>query len=662
MGTPRTRPASASTLVPLTTPVTALSRVGPAVAAKLERLGIRTVRDLILHWPRAWQDLTQPTPTALLRRNSLGVVRGTLHAITIEPRRGKRKLRVTATLRDGAGDELPVVWFNQAYLANSLREGQEVLLVGTVTWDWQARRPTLSSPRLEDEARVVPMYPETEGLTSKFLRGLIAPLLPPLSLPDPIGAQNDIDLVSAARTLHAPESMTQVSFARRRLALDELCALQYRVLERRRELEHLPASPIPPAVPKLQSIVKGLPFTLSNGQRRAAWDIVQDLARPYPMSRLLLGDVGSGKTVVAALAAVPVLEAGYHVAWMAPTQVLATQLADRLTTMLTPHGYAVSLVLGGTTPEPPSSPTLFVGTHALTTQTFGQLGLVIIDEQHRFGVRQRGALVRGTAQLPHVLTMSATPIPRSLALTLYGDLDLVMLHGVVAHRAGVTTVQSTDRQQALDVLRTQLATGRQGFVVVPRIERTEHGLPALDDVRAAYAEALPGIRIASYHGAQRADEQTATITRFMSGEIDLLIATTIVEVGIDVPNATVMVVEEAERYGLAQLHQLRGRVGRGAHAGHCFLISASTDAVARNRLSALAKHDDGLALAELDLVQRGPGELLGLRQAGFPPLRLASLTDVAMLERARSIVTPWLSQPPDDLVGWLALYGGTGTE
>ncbi|MGI6103631.1 MAG: DEAD/DEAH box helicase, partial [Patescibacteria group bacterium] len=498
-----------------------------------------------------------------------------------------------------------------------------------------------------------------EGITSRFLRTLIRPLLPSLELDDPVeGAP--IRLVDAVREMHVPTSLDRLRVARERLTLDELRALHFRLHERRAS-ERGTAPSILLRDERLRGLVRSLQFELTAGQRRAAWQLIQQLKSVTPMRQLLQGDVGSGKTVVALIAAYAALDAGYHVAWMAPTQLLARQLTDRLAQMLDPVGGVVRLVTAGQSAVQPAGPTLFVGTQALLrhVRSGTQFGLVVVDEQHRFGVRDRDELIqpqRGVA--PHVLTMSATPIPRSLALTLFGELGCTTLTERPIMQQPVRTKLGNERTrpQVAEVLRRAVVQGRQAFIVVPRIERSEDGQLSLDEVLRAYQQLLPGVRFAPYHGQQSDEEQARVMDGYLSGQVDALVATTIVEVGIDIPNAAVMVIEEADRFGLAQLHQLRGRVGRGEHPGVCIVLTRSTESQATERLRAFTSSNDGFALAELDLKLRGPGELLGSEQSGMPRLKLASLLDPELGRQAQETVIQWQQAPPATLAGFLELY------
>ncbi len=686
--------------------VTTLPRVGPGVAAKLAHLGITTIRDLVFYWPRTWLDMSAITPIKSVPADQFALIRGRLHGIALEQRLGKRSVRVSATITDQAGDELAVLWFNQAYLAHTLVEGKEYLLAGTVRWDWHRKRWYLASPTREHQLGVVAIYPETEGLTSRYLRGLIAPLLPQLDLPDPLlpasstfeetaptadtskeipaGKMSStvLSLTNAVRTIHQPTTIAAALTAKARLAYDEHLLLQLGLAEQRQTTWQLAAPVIEPSIEAVRRLVASLPFTLTDAQRRAAWDLMQPLRANHQTQQLLQGDVGSGKTVVALLVALSVLEAGYHVTWLVPTQLLARQLHDRITAMLSKTKRRSILVMQGEAAAIPSQPTLFVGTHALlsrgpnragsTSKVLSDssevrearpIGLVVIDEQQRFGVAQREAAGNSQQALqPHVLTMTATPIPRSLALALLDEQSLVTLRGKPIHQRPVITRRVSSRSEVFDHLAAATQRGEQAFVVVPRISGVTDQLfdQSIDQVAAAYQRALPGAEIGVLHGQQETDEQALVLSRFANGEVAVVVATTVVEVGVDVPSATVMIIEQAEHFGLAQLHQLRGRVGRGTAQGSCYLVSDVGDEQATARLDALLETNDGFVLAQKDLELRGPGELLGTLQSGLPQLKLASLDDTLAVQQARRQVAQWLADPPSQLEAWRRLYGENG--
>lgn len=657
-----------ATTIDISTPVTALPGVGERVREKLRRLGVETVAQLIRHWPRRWDDFRQLTPFTRLVRDATVVVRGTLHDISLERRRGKRLVQVRAVLRDETGNELPVVWYNQAYLVRTLQENRPYVLAGPLRWDWHRKCLVLTSPRRDIVQGLHAVYPETDGLTSRQLRSFIEPVLPKLALPDPLASSSGdyLPLIDAVRMLHRPATPDETVRGRARIAFDEHLQLQLALERRRRYRAQQRAVAIAPSVGALQHFVRSLPYVPTGAQRAAAWRIIQALDAASPTRHLLQGDVGTGKTLVAALVAVSVLEAGHNVIWLAPTQVLARQLADRLGVLLAPNGHRVQVRIQGIELQHAEEPMLFVGTHALLgNQAKLRPGLVVIDEQQRFGVTQRESLTTPVqGMIPHALAMTATPIPRSLSLAILGDDELVTLTERPEHQQPSTTVRLTDRTGAFPALRAVVTERQQAFVVVPRIDGVAETLFAstIEEVSAAYRRAIPAARIGVLHGRLDSTEQEATLNAFLCHELDILVATTMVEVGVDVPNATVMVIEEAAQFGLAQLHQLRGRVGRGKIAGQCFVIESRSDEGIDQRLDAFVRSQDGFELARLDLQFRGPGELLGTIQAGLPELSVASLDDTLAIERARSVAKEWLDTPPAELKPWLEFYGNTESE
>ena len=655
---------SSSALIYLGTPVTALPRVGPAVAERLARLEIQTVYDLLTHWPRTWLDLTNPTPIAQLKQDQLVVLEGQLSDLRFDHAIGKRRAKVAGTITDADGDTLPVVWHNQAFLRRVLQNGQRWLFVGQVKWNWQEKCIQLSNPQRATQRAVLPIYPETAGISSAFIRSLIAPIVDVVAYPNALDSTKlsttVMSFAGALRTMHLPETVSQIEPAKQRLALDESAHLQYQLLQQRSVANRVEAPAITPSIAVLQRVVAQLPFTLTPEQRRISWDIIQQLNTSEPLRHVLQGDVGTGKTIVGLLVAVSALEAGHDVYWMAPTQLLARQLRSRLTALIHDLPYGCALVTSTQKPQVTTAPTLYVGTQALLgfVQTNDAPALVIVDEQHRFGVAQQQHLLQ---QGSHLLTMTATPIPRALLLALYGNHHLSQLRFRPSTHAATTTIalRMGSRGTAVDQLRVAVARNEQGFIVVPRIEAGEDqrgAHPSLEHVKRLYQVALPKARIVAYHGQLSGDEQQTIMNRFLDGSIDVLVATSIVEVGLDVPNATVMVIEQADWFGLAQLHQLRGRVGRGTKPATCLLLYDDLGAGLPERLGAFCRSSDGFALAELDLKLRGPGDLLGELQSGWNRLRLADPTDTVLATRARIVAQAIEQQQPASLQAWLALY------
>ena len=628
--------------------VDVLPGVGPAVKKKLERLGLRTVGDLLNHGPFRYEEPVPERRIAELRGDEEVAISG--EVLSVSKRRRGRLQMLTARVSDGSAT-VSATWFNQPWLEQQLRPGTTVRLRGRQgRYGFDVRGFDIGDG--EATADFAPVYPASEEITAKKLRELVGAALP-RAVTDPLPAQlKEHDRLpqraDALWALHRPRSLAEAEEGRRRLAFDELLLLQIGIARRRRERE----SEIAPALAAPGALVARyrdvLPFRLTEDQELAIADIDADLRRAMPMQRLLQGDVGSGKTVVALYALLRAVEAGRQGALMAPTETLAEQHFLTLEEPCRALGVTCALLTSSSPKRErdlaPSADVL-VGTHALIQEgvELRDLAVAVVDEQHRFGVEQRKALTEGRS--PHVLHMTATPIPRTLALTVYGDLAVSEIAKPPADRKAVKTAWVTDERSAAAYsrLRKHLDAGRQAYVVCPLIEESE-----TSQARAAEAEAerlrraeLRGYRVGLLHGRLRPVERRELMTRFKAGELDVLVATTVIEVGVDVPNATIMIVQEADRFGLAQLHQLRGRVGRGAEQSYCLLISRAredlTDSAAA-RLEALVRTTDGFELAEVDLDIRGGGQLLGTRQSGLTDLRFAHLRkDRTLLERARAV-------------------------
>jgi len=648
----------------LSTPIENFARVGPKFLTRLKKLGIKTAKDLLWHFPARYEDYSNLLSISDI--NNAGQVisiAGQVTAIDVVRSWKRRMAIVNAVIKDQSGT-IRAVWFNQPYIADSLREGTLVSLSGKTSIDKNGIY--LSSPSYEKidnqetnlthTGRLVPIYPETEGLTSKYLRFLLKPLLAQISarggsaldgkaLPDPLPSEllqklNFPKLAPALQAIHFPENLEQAERARQRFAFEEILLFQIRALRDHRQMQTLKAPQISFDKELIAGFVKTLPFELTNDQRIAAYEILRDLERPFPMNRLLNGDVGSGKTVVAAIAAYVAYLNGFDTLLAAPTEILAFQHHQTLTEILSSWAVKIGIWTG----SKKSAGNITCGTHALLS-TFKQqrpIGLVIVDEQHRFGVAQRAKLfLRHNLRLtPHLLTMTATPIPRTLAFTFYGDLDLSILDEMPQGRQKIATfvVPNLKRNDAYKFIEKQVFEGRQAFIITSFIEPSE----TMITVKAAKVEFgklkdkfSKNISLGLLHGRLKSKEKEEIISKFRKNKIHILVTTPVVEVGIDIPNATVMMIESAERFGLAQLHQLRGRVGRGKHKSYCLLFTDSRSPGSYKRLKSMEKIYVGAELAEIDLKMRGPGEIFGLKQSGFINLKIANLSDHQMIARAQ---------------------------
>ena len=638
----------------LKAPVTVLSGVGPATARNLARLELRTLRDLLFYFPRRYDDYSLLKPINRLNYGEEVTVIGTIHSVTMRKLmvRGNDAQIVEAVLGDGTG-LLRLNWFNQPWVVRRLHSGAHIVLSGKV--DQYLGRAVMNNPEWEpieqqqlSTNRIVPVYPLTAQITQRWLRRtmhtVVTNLAPRLQDPLPEAVRQSaglMDLTTAILQVHFPETWEMLKNAQQRISFDEILLLQLGVLRQKRVWQERSARIFMVADEWLDQQLARLPFPLTGAQQRSYSDIRQDLQSGTPMNRLLQGDVGSGKTVVAALSISSIVSRGAQAALMAPTSILAEQHYQSLLMLLAgTAGTANSedqefvlkeqeiALLIGATPEAEKqsiregltngSIRLVIGTHALLEDPvqFADLQLVIVDEQHRFGVEQRASL-RAKGDNPHLLVMTATPIPRSLALTVYGDLDLSIIDEMPPGRQPVSTyvLLPRERERAYRLIRTQVQEGRQAFIIYPLVEESEksEARAAVEEHQRLQKEYFPELQLGLLHGRLRPEEKDQVMTRFRDGEYNILVSTSVVEVGVDVPNSTVMVIEGANRFGLAQLHQFRGRVGRGAERSFCILIPDSEDKAENERLQVMTETNDGFVLAEKDLEQRGPGLFLGTR-------------------------------------------------
>ena len=660
-------PAELHTTLTPDTPVRYLKGVGPKTAERFEKLGILTLSDLLCHYPRRYLDFSKPYSIAEAPADTECVVKAEVFAKPggrILPG-GRRMERITA------GDDvssLEITWFNNPYAAQKLELGQEYYFQGIVTGGMLRRQMVNPQVRTDAQVKSSPfeaVYPQTEGLTSSAIAKCVRQLLPHAELlPDPLPPEmlkkyRLLSKADAVRAIHCPSTEEEAFAARRRLIYEELLVLQLGIGRMKNHGAASTGAPMKKA--DASPFWESLPFSPTGAQRRAVEEILTDMSGETSMNRLLQGDVGSGKTLVAAAAIWACIRAGYQAALLAPTEILASQHAENLNRLLSPFGMRVALLTGGMKAAArrttlaairDDEADLIVGTHAILSEgvEFARLGLAVVDEQHRFGVRQRGLLAEKAAN-PHLLVMSATPIPRTLGLLMYGDLDISILDELPPGRKPVKTRCITGKKRAdlYGFLDREIDSGRQVYIVCPAIEDAGgSGLNAVksyyEDIAKAY---LPDRRVGLMHGKLKPKEKAEVMDDFKSGRLDALVSTTVIEVGVDVPNATVMVIENAERYGLSALHQLRGRVGRGAAESWCFLVSDNASESVQKRLKFLCSTSDGFAVAQYDLETRGPGDFFGSRQHGLPTLQIADLmNDTRTLHAAQSEAVALLAEDP----------------
>lgn len=707
----------------LATPVEELKGIGPYYLKRLAKLGIKTVRDLLWHFPVRYEDYSNLKKISEITTEDTCSVLGKVEKIHTRKAFRKRLFITEAVLYDKTGT-IKVVWFGQPYLKKNIPEGAVLIVSGKVQKRanqlffnnpayeviYRAAPASVSAEevdfsQLKHTAGLIPIYPETKGLTSRGIRFLIKPVIDkarklPEFLPEPVLQQVGLMTYSeAVKQVHFPDSLTLAEQAKKRFIFEEIFLTQLLLLERRQKNALLKAPVIPIDIDFVKEILSKLSFELTPSQKKALWQIIKDLARGYPMNRLLNGDVGSGKTVVALIALACTVKAGFQGAFMVPTEILAYQHLKTAGKLLRDFGIDIYLLIskearivsGGLEGEVKKTilkktleegkPALVIGTQALIQKdiNFLNLGLVVVDEQHRFGVKQRQQLLvnqqlkaknsektESSVLIPHLLTMTATPIPRSLALGLWGDLDLSFITELPKNRKRVITkiISPSQRASMYQFIRERVKAGEQAFIICPRIEKPENqelseesylkldAKAVKEEYERLRQEVFPDLKLGLLHGRLKSAEKELVMSKFSQGEIEILVSTSVIEVGIDVPNATVIVIEGADYFGLAQLHQFRGRVGRGEKQSYCFLLTESNSKTARQRLSAFSKIFDGFKLAEEDLKLRGPGQFFGVRQSGIPDLATNALRDFSLVmlarEQAKAIFdrSPYLEKFP----------------
>ncbi len=684
----------------LSAPLTVIQGIGPKHADTLARLGLKSLEDLLYYFPRRYDDYSQLKPISRLFYREDVTVIGSVKSVSTRPIRGGKFNLTEAVISDGSGD-LRMTWFNQAWIANRLRQGMQIVVSGTV--DQYLGRLMLNNPEWEpmdqeqlNTNRIVPVYSLTASVTQRWLRRIMYQTVSYWSskvedfVPPKIRQTNNLpDLSTSLQEVHFPSSQEDLVASRKRLAFDEIFLMQLGVLRQKQAWQGITGKIFKVEDEWVDRQISNLPYELTNAQKSVLLEFRKDLASGIPMNRLLQGDVGSGKTIVAALAAAIIAKTGSQAAFMAPTSILAEQhfrnlsklLADPEDTTALLKAEEVCLLVGDTKAserklilEKLSNGTikLVVGTHALLEEPviFKDLQFVVVDEQHRFGVEQR-AQMRSKGTNPHLLVMTATPIPRSLALTVYGDLDLSVMDEFPVGRQNIDTYifYPRERESVYDRIRGQLDLGHQVFIIYPLVEQgdKDEAMAAVEEHTRLSKEVFRKYRLGLIHGRLKPDEKDQVMKSFRDKEIDILVSTSVVEVGVDIPNASMILIEGANRFGLSQLHQFRGRVGRGSAKSYCMLIPESEGDADNQRLQAMVETNDGFILAEKDLEQRGPGDFLGTRQSGFADLRMASLTDVRLIEKARKAAQslfeedPDLSQPDNQyLVNTMNHFWGTG--
>jgi len=638
--------------------------VGPETAKKLSKLGVETIYDLLTNWPRKYDDYSNIQP---ISRVSGGAITIKARVESVKTRRVRRGMHITeATLRDDTG-ALKAIWFNQPYRKDYFKSGKEYFFSGN--YEFSYNRYSLMNPAVEqakeftkNTARIVPIYRETKGLKSHEIRSYIsecAPLFSELSENLPLSVVSETKLITFAKAawyMHWPENAQQLEEAKERIGFEEVFSYILAGQLNKREVEQETALHIQFDEKKAKEYVKLLPFELTPAQKKAAWEVLQDIDKSQPMNRLLEGDVGAGKTVVAAFGAVMAAHNCVQSAFMAPTEILARQHAETLANLLENTDVSVGLLTSAIKKKQKDElkkhiaqgkVDIVVGTHALLQEDvdFHKLGYIVIDEQHRFGVGQRQKLIDKGVAIPHILSMTATPIPRSLALTVYGELDISIIGQKPSNRLPIQTDiwSPNSRAQLYDEIDREITKGRQVFVVCPLIDESDKtGTKSVnEELKILSTGPFKHRRIGLLHGKLKDEEKAAVMEDFVQKKLDILVSTTVIEVGIDVPNATVMLIESADQFGLAQLHQLRGRVGRSEHQSYCYLMMSTSEKPTK-RLRAMEQTNNGFKLAEMDLELRGPGALYGTAQHGKLDLKIANITDSVLIKKAKKSAEDFL--------------------
>jgi ATP-dependent DNA helicase RecG len=671
-----------------------IPRIGLRYAPILKKLNLETVEDFLLHFPFRYEDYSERVLIEDLEAGNSATIMGEVTQSKVV-RTWKKKMMITECFVSDETGSVRAVWFNQPYISDSLTVGKGVRLSGKVSqdvkglffsnpaWELSSRTPT-------NTGRLVPIYPETEGLTSKWIRWQMQNLIKYAeALVDPI-PENILQglhlpsLKEAVKFIHFPKTLGEFELAQKRFAFAQMFLIQLATQRVKISWDQQSAVSIAFNETLTKYFVESLPFTLTNAQRKAAFQILKDLEKPFPMNRLLNGDVGSGKTIVAAMASLSAINAGFQVSIMAPTEVLARQHYESITKLFSQQKISIALLtnsyqltnsIANSDEKFSKNKTkenllkklasgeinLVIGTHAIIQEAvrFKNLALVIVDEQHRFGVAQRAYLQQQIAKIndglkgkiPHFLTMTATPIPRTLTLAFFGNLDLSVLDEMPKNRKVIITkiIGARDRQKTYDEVRSEIKGGRQAFIIFPLVEESK----VLTELKAATEQhkhlsekIFPDLKLALLHGKMKSNEKEKVMEDFKNKKYDILMATSVVEVGIDIPNASVIIIEDADRFGLAQLHQFRGRVGRGEHQSYCFLFTSNSSSKSKERLSALVDHSSGFDIAEKDFKLRGPGEFLGTRQSGLPDVAMEHITNTKLIEIAHDYAEQILTDSP----------------